>query len=267
MSLLRREIRAPGFRGQGLTPRRSFLKLAVAGGVIGAAYGGAGLLRRLMVPAPDYEPLPGLPGFRRVAGGPVSSGAALFVGLGDSPAPQVDLPDICTALFAPDRPADAVPIAYFSDARCVNCRVVSPILAKLDAEPGVHVTWHEWPILGPMSVRAARAALAARVQGAYGLFHERLMGATLLPTESYLTRLAQEAGIDPARLLADMDSPAVERQLAVTAALARRFGFVGTPALVIRRTAVTGRMARHELLRLIGAERTGDLPPPCPASG
>jgi protein-disulfide isomerase len=231
--------------------------------VVGAAYGGTALLRRLSAPELVFEPIPGLPGFRRVAGGAVSTGAAPFLGLDGSSAPQTELPDICSALFSADRTAGDVPIAYFSDPRCVNCRTVSPIVADLGQEPGIHVTWHEWPILGQMSQRAARAALAARAQGAYAVFHDRLMGATLLPTDSYLTRLAQEAGIDPDRLLDDMTGPAVDRQLAQTAALARRLGFAGTPALVIGRTAVMGRMDRRELTRLIDAERGGMARSPC----
>lgn len=264
MPLLRCEIRASRFRGQGLSPRRTFLKLAGAGAVVGAAYGGAGLLRRVSAPSLTYEPLPGVAGFRRVAGGAVSSGATPFVGLGSAPTPAVELPDICTALFAPDRPADAVPIAYFSDPRCVNCRQVSPILAEMDAGPGVHVTWHEWPILGPMSERAARATLAAERQGARAAFHTRLMGAALLPTDSYLARLADEVGIDSTRLLADMSDPEIDRRFARTVALARTFGFAGTPALVIGRTAVLGRMDRAQLQRLVEAERADTGPFPCP---
>ena len=140
---------------------------------------------------------------------------------------------------------------------------MSPLLARLAQQPGLHVTWHEWPILGQPSRRAARAALAARAQGAYATFHHALMGGLALPTDAYLATLAQQAGIDPKRLLADMTGPAVERQLTRTAALARRFGFIGTPGLVIGRTVVTGRMDERRLTALIHDARTDPSPSPC----
>ena len=52
-----------------------------------------------------------------------------------------------------------------------------------------------------------------------------------------------------------MDHPGVTRQLSITADLARRFGFVGTPALVIGRTATLGALSDSRLERLIEIER------------
>lgn len=242
--------------------RRAILRLAAGGALIAAAYGSAAGLRRLMEPALAFEPIAALPGFRRMTGGPVSAGALVFAGLDGPEAATLPPATLCAELFTARRKG-LPPIAYFSDSRCIYCRVVSPLLHEIETEGIAEITWHELPLLGQASGLAARAALAARAQGAYDLFHRRLMGSLILPTPQHLTDLAREAGIDPQRLLQDMQSPAVTAQLATTAALARRFGFIGTPALVVGRTAVLGRVDRRMILRLIAAETAASGPAPC----
>lgn len=242
--------------------RRLLLGLAAGGGVA-AAYTGFGAVRRLLEPAPEFEPIGELPGFRRVAGGPVSRGSPLFVGLGEPEQAAVTPATLCRHLFLPLPAPDEVPIAYFSDYRCPNCRVVSPILARIEKEGVAPVTWHEWPILGESSRLAARAALAARRQGAYKAFHERMMGSSFLPTPAYIDQVARDAGIGPEQLRRDMTDPAITLQLARTDALAGLLGFIGTPGLVIGRTAVMGRLDRRRLDRLIAIERAEPAPNPC----
>lgn len=242
--------------------RRASLRLVTGAAVIAAAYGAAAGLRRLMEPDLTFEPIAGLPGFRHMAGGPVSAGTLLFAGLEDPEADALSPGSLCAALFASPRP-DLPQIAYFSDSRCIHCRVLSPLLHALETEGAAAITWHELPLLGQASRLSARAALAARAQGAYDLFHSRLMGSPVLLTPQHLAALAREAGIDPDRLVQDMDGPAVIHQLATTAALARRFGFIGTPALVVGRTAVLGRVERRLLIRLLAAEAAEPGPAPC----
>ena len=249
--------------------RRKLLQLAVLGGVIGAAYGGTALLRRLTEPDLAFEPIPDLPGFRWVEGGAISGGATALAVLrprdgDDEVSVRLSNAAICTALFGPAPDPARVQIAYFTDYRCFYCRTVSPMLAALEKEGGVQITWHELPLLGQISDIAARAALAAREQGAYDIFHKRLMGAQAVPNPPYLRQLAEEAGIDGARLLRDMNRRPVLSQIMLSFALAKRFGFIGTPAMVIGRTAVMGGIDRRMLDRLIEAEQRADTPATCP---
>ena len=165
-----------------------------------------------------FEPIANLPGFRRIADGPVSGGAIAFITLNggaDGPADSLLIRDgtFCAALFGPARDPARVPIAYFTDYRCLYCRKVSPMLARLAAGGTAQVSWHDLPLLGNPSVAAARAAVAARAQGAYDVFHHRLMGTPVLPTPAYLRTLAGEAGIDAERLLRDMSADETDHQL------------------------------------------------------
>lgn len=213
-------------------------------------------------PLPEFEAIPGLPGFRRIAGGGVSGGGnAALIGLDGQGAPVTGSP--CDGLFPERIPSGAVPVAYFSDARCVFCRTMSPMLEHMAESGGIAVAWHELPLLSPTSRVEARASLAAGSQGAHLVFHQRLMGTPFLPTETYLRALANDAGIDPDRLIADMSGPLVEERLARTAALARMFGFFGTPGLVIGRTVVLGQMTEGMLERIVSAERDDPEPGPC----
>lgn len=241
--------------------RRTVFGLLGAGAAVAAL---PPIIRRLRAPDMAFESIPELPGFRRVSGGEVSGGDPAMIGL-DNDTPQ-DTPteDICTDLFAAGTPADRVPIAYFSDARCVFCRVLSPRLHEIADSDPVRITWHELPLLGPASRRAARASLAARQQDAYQVFHERLMGTPIVPNDAYLGKIATDAGIDGDKLLDDMQSGAVTDQLARTAQLAGLFGFYGTPALVVGRTALLGAVEKWQLRQLIETERTSSDPPPCP---
>ncbi len=241
--------------------RRKLLRLAVLGGVIGVAYGGSALLRRLTEPDLAFETIPGLPGFRRVEGGPVSGQATALIGIGGADSKEefsVRLANsaICKALFGPTLDRTRVQIAYFSDYRCLYCQKVSPMLAAREQEGGIQVSWHELPLLGQISSIAARAALAAREQGAYDIFHKRLMGAQAVPNPPYLRQLAEEAGIDGAQLLRDMNGKQVLSQLTLSLAIADRFGFIGTPAMVVGRSAVMGGIDLRLMNRLIEAERS-----------
>ncbi len=240
--------------------RRTALVMAAAGGA--GVFFALPRMAEFLAPTLTFEPLPGIDGFRQLAGGAVSRGNPALVGIDQADARLSDR-SVCAHLFAAPKPANHVPIAYFSDARCVYCRVLSPLLHELEASEPITVTWHELPLLGPASHRAAEAALAAKRQGAYTFFHDRLMGTPFLPNTAYIRQIALDAGIDVEQLLWDMQGADVADTIARTAGLARRFGFYGTPALVVGRTAVLGSIDERKLRQLIEVEANMTDPGPC----
>lgn len=246
------------------TSRRSLLTaLIVLGGVAGGW--------QLWVRRPrgfDFQPIEGLPGWRRIefeglstpSGDP--SGAA-FIGIGASEAPPPLPPGaLCRVLFG-SVAGDRFPIAVFSDFNCPFCRTLVPRLAERAAsDPTIAIRWHELPLLGPVSEQAARAALAADMQGGYAAFQSRLMATPFRPTGAHLSEIAIAAGLKPGQLLIDMDAPEVRRRLRESRAAARRLGVYGTPGMVVGRTLVMGEITERELDRLIAIERELG-PPPC----
>src|SRR6266446_4981565 len=72
-------------------------------------------------------------------------------------------------------PKGDVTVVEFFDYRCPYCKAVAPDLAKAVAADGkVRLIYKEFPILGPASITAAKAALAAVRQDKYPAFHDKL---------------------------------------------------------------------------------------------
>jgi protein-disulfide isomerase len=82
-------------------------------------------------------------------------------------------------------------------------------------------------------------------------------------TPAFLTNLAARIGIDADRMISDMQSPGVAHDIAESTALARLFGFVGTPSLVVGRTVVVGQIDDATLRALIAREREDGPVPAC----
>ena len=126
-----------------------------------------------------------------------------------------------------------------------------------EADPGVRLVYKEFPILGPGSQFAARAALASRAQGKYLVFHETLMDAGQQVNEDSVIEIARAVGLDVDRLAEDMEDPAIEAAIARNLELANALGVTGTPAFVIGDRVVPGAVDRTTLESLISRARRG----------
>jgi protein-disulfide isomerase len=167
----------------------------------------------------------------------------------------------------PDSPgqgaADAdVVIVEFLDFRCGFCRKAHPVVGLLLAEDaGVRVVYKDFPILGPDSVVAARAALAAHRQGKYVAMHDLFYTTDETIDADMVLAAAAGLGLDMARFRADMDSAAIESVLAANHRLALDLGIDGTPAFVVGATLIPG-YATIEQMRVAVAEERGRLANP-----
>jgi protein-disulfide isomerase len=149
-----------------------------------------------------------------------------------------------------------VTVVEFFDYQCGFCkRVMKTVLGVLKDDPKVRIVWKEFPILGPTSEFAARAAMAAKRQGKYFDFHVQVMGARGQLSAQKILRLAAKVGIDTDRLKRDMADPEITKYLADTARLAQTLGITGTPGFVIGDRIVAGAIDRNRLQELIAAIR------------
>src|SRR5260221_1566089 len=95
------------------------------------------------------------------------------------------------ALYGQSDPAGGgaqpdVTIVEFLDPRCPYCRHVAPAMASLlQHDPGIRVIYKDMPILGPPSVLASRALLAADRQGRYELLLAVGMARAPPPTRGF----------------------------------------------------------------------------------
>ena len=155
-------------------------------------------------------------------------------------------------------PKGDVTLVEFFDYQCGFCkRSLKPMKDLLASDRKLRVVWKEFPILGPVSRFAARAAMAADKQGRYLDFHVAVMGAPAKLTEAWVIATAGRLGLDVERLRRDMRDPAIENYLDETIGLARKLGITGTPAFVIGDTVVPGAVGAARLRKLIAEVRGG----------
>jgi protein-disulfide isomerase len=154
-------------------------------------------------------------------------------------------------------PDGDVTLVEFFDYRCTYCRrVVSSVRELLDEDGDLRVVFKDMPVLGPDSVRAARAALASRKQDGYVPFHFALMASDDL-SPAGIRAAAKSVGLDPDRLEADMDAPEVNAVIEANYALAHELGIEGTPAFVIGDQLIPGAVEKARLQHLIDEARSG----------
>ncbi|MBI3708349.1 MAG: DsbA family protein [Proteobacteria bacterium] len=131
-------------------------------------------------------------------------------------------------------PEGDVTLVEFFDYNCPYCRRVAPVMAEVEAaDPRLRVVYKEFPILGPNSLFAAKAALAADGQGKYVAFHRALMQTQGAAAEPTVLKLAAEIGLDVARLRNDMERPEIQASIERNLALAQALRINGTPGFVI----------------------------------
>jgi protein-disulfide isomerase len=153
-------------------------------------------------------------------------------------------------------PRGNLTIVEFFDARCTYCKALYPNMQQLLQRDGnIRVVMKDLPILGPNSLLASRALLAAQKQGKYEALYDALLKLRTEPTEAVIQAEAQRAGLDWPRLRRDMDDPAIQARLQANVALAQRLQLEGTPALVIGDTLVPGAVELPELERLVAQAR------------
>ena len=153
-------------------------------------------------------------------------------------------------------PKGDVTLVEFFDYRCGVCKRIHPMVEELVRTDGnIRRIYKEWPILGPDSVVASRAAIASRAQGKYVEFHKAMMAAKAALDEARIFQIASSVGIDTARLRKDMNSPAVEKVIAANYALADKLKLNGTPSFLIGDRLLRGGRDLESLRAIVAEER------------
>jgi protein-disulfide isomerase len=153
-------------------------------------------------------------------------------------------------------PQGDVTIVEFFDYRCPYCRQVDPLLRKLiEDDPKVRVVQKQLPVLGPTSVLAARAALAARKQGKQPQMHDALITKKPDFDEDSILATARGLGLDTAKLKTDMASPEVDTEIVKSERLAKDLHLTGTPAFIVGSVLIPGATNLETLKSLIDDAR------------
>ena len=146
--------------------------------------------------------------------------------------------------------------AEFFDYQCGYCKRVFPdVMATIAAESRLNVVFVELPVLGPASVVAARAALAAERQGRYVEVHSALMRHRGPLSDAVILEIVRALGLDMEQLQRDMADPALQARIARNLQWAHRLGIDGTPAFVIGDGLTIGALDGPALRAAIAAVR------------
>jgi len=160
--------------------------------------------------------------------------------------------------------AAGVTVVEFFDYRCGYCKRAESTIMKLLADhPDIQFVFKEFPILGPESLVAAKAGLAAHKQGGYLKFHQALMTLPGPITMDAIEELAGKQGLNVSKLKTDMESPEVQSILRRNRELGRDLGVNSTPSFVIGSELVSGAMDAAAFERLIAQAK----PPIGPHAG
>jgi protein-disulfide isomerase len=190
--------------------------------------------------------------------------AALGIGALSVPARAEDaVLNEALVLRDPDIPAagnvsgDISIIEYF-DYQCPYCRKVDPELQQVVHDDGkVRLVWKDWPILGPMSVTAARMAQASKYQDKFVEAHDALISINSKLTDAKIRDALAGGSIDMDRLDRDLAShaSAIDATLTRNNDQASAFEFRGTPAFIVGKFRVPGVLTTMQFTQVIADAR------------
>jgi protein-disulfide isomerase len=155
-------------------------------------------------------------------------------------------------------PDGDITIVEYFDFNCPYCRKLEPELRQVVQDDGkVKLVYKDWPVLGPVSIAAARLALATKYQDKYVAAHDALMGTASRLTERRLRGLLADAKIDVDRAAKDLETnaKAIDAILARNNDQATAFGFKGTPAFIIGKFRVPGALTMAQFDQAIADAR------------
>lgn len=147
-------------------------------------------------------------------------------------------------------PDGDVVVVEFYDYACGYCkRSVADIEKLIEVDPGVKVVFREFPILGPLSLDAARLSLAAAQSTNFIKVHRELFAASQLDEKTIKATLRKN------NILLPKDLSVIDAEFRNNNRLAREIGMSGTPAFIINGRFLSGAVGFDELKKQVDQAR------------
>jgi protein-disulfide isomerase len=160
------------------------------------------------------------------------------------------IPQSGTTLGSPSAP---VTLTEFADLQCPFCRDYTinqfpGIVAKYVRTGKLKMEFKNYAFIGPDSLTAARAAEAAGKQNKLWNFIDVFYNNqgsenTDYVTDAFLTKIANGAGVDPTKMLADRQDPKVDTAIAKAQQDAQQAGVNSTPTFVVQKPGQPAKKA------------------------
>ena len=142
-----------------------------------------------------------------------------------------------------------VVIVAFSDYQCPFCarwtEQTLPTMLDFVDEGQVRIEWRDLSVFGADSERAAHAAYAAALQGAFWEYHDALFPGGVITPAAQLSRdslvsLASDLGLDVEQFAADMDSASTAEAVASNQQEGIDLGIFSTPVFIVDGQPIVG---------------------------
>jgi len=153
-------------------------------------------------------------------------------------------------------PVGDVTMVELFDYNCGFCKRSLPDILKLvETDKKLKFVIKEFPILGPGSLVAARAAIASRAQGKYWEFHTALLKKRGSVNEAGVMKVAKSIGLDIDKLKKDMKSEEIADILRRNHKVAQALNINGTPAFIVADNIFPGAVGFEQLAEAIAKVR------------
>lgn len=147
---------------------------------------------------------------------------------------QVYDDQVIPAIFNPE---GKMVLVEFFDFSCGYCHRLYPEMQKVaQANPDVKIIAKPVAFLGPNSLYAAQAVLAAGEQGKYVEMYNALFAINEQLTQENVDKAAESIGLNMDKYKADVASDVVSQKLNDSQSLAQKIGVDGVPTLVFNGT-------------------------------
>jgi protein-disulfide isomerase len=153
---------------------------------------------------------------------------------------------------------DVVMVEFF-DFQCGYCKMSEESIRKiLKDDKGVKFLYKDFPILGPMSVTAAKAAFAAAKQGKYVKFHDALIDKKDHLSEDMIYQTAKDSGLDVEKLKKDMADDGIAKLIDANLKLGNDIGVRGTPMFIIGNQIYPGALQYDQMKKAVDDARAAN---------
>jgi len=145
-------------------------------------------------------------------------------------------------------PKGNVTVVEFYDYQCGYCKMSQDAVERLAKDDkNIRFIYKEFPILGPASAEASKAALASVKQGKFQAYHDALMAKKDHLSSDMIYQTAKDVGLDVEKLKKDMTEASVNDEINANLKLGQDIGVRGTPMFIINDNIFPGAMQYDQL--------------------